>query len=58
MFKKCGQLTQLVECHLDVVKVGGSSPSLPTGASVIKNSAANAGFLIYAEIFIIYVRSK
>lgn len=25
-----GQLTQLVECHLDVVKVGGSSPSLPT----------------------------
>jgi hypothetical protein len=23
---------------------------LPTGASVIKNSAANAGFLIYAEI--------
>ena len=27
-----GQLTQLVECHLDVVKVGGSSPSLPTNA--------------------------
>ena len=30
MVVACGQLTQLVECHLDVVKVGGSSPSLPT----------------------------
>lgn len=28
--KKIGQLTQLVECHLDVVKVTGSSPVLPT----------------------------
>ncbi len=25
-----GQLTQLVECHFDVVKVRGSSPLLPT----------------------------
>ena len=48
--RRYGQLTQLVECHLDVVKVGGSSPSLPTGAANDQQLRINnAGLLLYIK---------
>lgn len=45
-----GRLTQLVECHLDVVKVGGSSPSSPTTISKIEYSWRVLNF-VYPLLF-------
>lgn len=49
-----GRITQLGECHLDKVKVAGSSPVLPTIArNWISFFKRRSGFFFYTDIFII-----